>query len=201
MHYVNLRFFKGDAETITTRKRDPEDPKLTSLRNQIYGSLGAVFNGDNYARDYAQAKNRANTALGYYDQTAKNYNDVVNTGVLPSAIADNMNKSINRELNLNTGSALSDLAARGVLNSSVTNRSMNNLADSAANAYAQNYLNAYDTVTGKLNTAMGAYADMPGAMYDNVSAAYKDPYTFWKDWQTIYSGSEDYDTAVVSGGK
>lgn len=202
-HYLlNLYFFGGGgSETTTVRKRDPEDPKLTALRNAIADSLSGVFNGNDYKRDYTAMKKRANQAFGYYDDTARNYYDVVNTGVIPQAIADNMNKSINRELNLNTGSMLSDLAARGVLNSSVTNRGVNNLADSAANAYAANYLQAYNDVSNNMGNAMNNFAQTPGLLSSSLSEMYKDPYTFWKDWQTIYSGSEDYDTVVSSGGK
>ena len=41
--------------------------------------------------------------------------DFTRTGNVPSAVLDNLNKAVNSELNKNTGSALNDLASRGVI--------------------------------------------------------------------------------------
>lgn len=84
------------------------------------------------------------------------------TGSVPAAVLDNLNRAVNSELNKNTGSALNDLAARGVMNSSVANRSLGGLADSAADAYAKNYLNAFNSVLsgyGQTNSALAGTAD------------------------------------------
>lgn len=72
--------------------------------------------------------------------------DFTRTGNVPGAVLDNLNRAVNSELGKNTGSALNDLASRGVMNSSVANRSLGALADSAADAYAKNYLNAFNSV-------------------------------------------------------
>ena len=231
VRYANFRFFGGggDTETTEVRKRDPEDPKLTALRNQISDSLNGVFNGSNYATDYNNTKNRANTALGYYDQAATGLNsatsrmsnaadalnNVATTGVIPQAITDNLNAAVNRSMNQSFGTTLNDLANKGIVNSSVTNRSINNMEDSAANAYNQNYLTAYNNVVNNMNTALGGYgslvngyntvmnsfAGIPKTLYSGLSAAYQDPYTFWKDWQNSYDQREDYDTVVTHSGK
>ncbi len=202
IRFVDLGFFGGGgSETTTYRKRDPEDPKLTALRNQIADSLSGVFSGENYARDYGAMKERSNKALGYYDDMASGLHDVVSTGSIPTAITDNMRKSISRDMDLSLGSSLNSLGSRGVVNSSVLNRSVNAMGDSAANAYAKNYLDAYNSVSNNYNNAMQSYAKVPGLLADSLSAQYQDPYRFWKDWQSIYSGSEDYDHVVSQGGK
>lgn len=228
MRYVNLRFFGGgggESETTTVRKRDPEDPQLTALRNQIASSLNGVYSGNNYATDYAQAKSRANQAYGNYDlmssnllnatnrenNTADELHNVASTGNISQALTDSLNKSVNRAMNLSFGTTLNDLANKGIVNSSVTNRSINNIEDSAANAYNQNYLTAYNDQVNNLNTALGGYntlanqyntamqtySSMPSQIWKNLSAAYEDPYQFWKDWQNSYDNREDYDTVVT----
>lgn len=84
------------------------------------------------------------------------------TGNIPDAVTENLNRSVNSELNRNTGSALNDLATRGVMNSSVANRSLGGLANSAADAYAKNYLNAYNSVLsgyGQTNSTLTGAGD------------------------------------------
>lgn len=93
---------------------------------------------------------------------AKTIQNFTETGNIPTQMLNNMNKSVNTELNDNTGTLLNNLASRGVLNSSVTNRGVNSLADSAADAYAKNYLNAYNAVLngyGQTNSTLASQGD------------------------------------------
>lgn len=88
--------------------------------------------------------------------------DFTRTGNVPSAVLENLNQAVNSELNRNTGSALNDLAARGVMNSSVANRSLGGLVNSAADAYAKNYLGAYNSVLsgyGQTNNTLAGAGD------------------------------------------
>ena len=64
-------------------------------------------------------------------------------GAIPQAMTDNMNLNVNRALKMSMGEQLNNLAGRGVLNSSITNRSANALSDSAADAFSKNYLAAH----------------------------------------------------------
>lgn len=99
------------------------------------------------------------------------------TGNIPDAVTENLNRSVNSELNRNTGSALNDLATRGVMNSSVANRSLDGLANSAADAYAKNYLNAYNSVLsgyGQTNSTLAGAGDTYAKAISGYKAANDD---------------------------
>ena len=117
--------------------------QLSDLGNKVVD----FTNGISY--DTSGMKNAADKIAGVGDQQgdlAKTIKAFTESGDVPQAVKDNLNAAINSELNKNTGSTLNNLASRGVLNSSVTNRSLDSLSNSAADAYAKNYLQAYNSV-------------------------------------------------------
>lgn len=69
-------------------------------------------------------------------------------GVLPEAYQQNMENSIKSGVENTMGSTLSDLAARGVLNSSVTNTAMNDISKNVSNTMAEQYQNNIGTLNG-----------------------------------------------------
>lgn len=109
-----------------------------------------------------------------YEQLSDTMRDVSTTGVIPQAITDNMNYSIMRALDKSMGSNLNDMGNRGVINSSVMNRSVNAMSDSAADAYSKNYLSAYDSVLGGLantiNTNKGVFDSRSAAINNQINA-------------------------------
>ena len=170
----DLQFFGGGGGSTTQyRKRDPEPEELTNLRNNLYGKI--------------------NQGLETYDPNKfKNISDemlnVTRTGNIPSALTNNMNASVNNSLKSSMGSMLNDLAARGVLNSSITSSGINNLSQNAADAYNKNYLDAYNSVVNNYsNSLQGVQADLMPVM------------DMWKTWQTSYDNGEDYDTVIRQG--
>ena len=89
-----------------------------------------------------------------------------------------MENSINRALNNTMGQSLNSLAQRGVLNSSVTNRSMNDISANAADAVAQQYQNNINTVAGltgqqlsNTNAALGARGEIAQQQLGNTNTA------------------------------
>jgi hypothetical protein len=244
----DLQFFGGGGGSTsaeTFRKRDPEDPQLTQLREKLFESIYPTL--DNYdSSQWTKAQETADTALGKQmsilggiedyigkgteqdagwqakldqwlgkidpllsqneqltsqaaDWTGKtsalmDENDrwlgktddwltknnsiidqdraklagnsenldsilqemlgVTRTGNIPSALTDNMNASVNKELQSGMGSMLNSLGGRGVLNSSITGTGINGLAGNAADAYANNYLNAYNSVLGGYGSSL-----------------------------------------------
>lgn len=243
MRKLLLTFFKGGSSTEQVRKRDPEPQELIDLRNQINLMLSPLMGGakpegwddTDFGRGYNETGKRKDTVLGYYDETSKalrdkaiggvkdfdylsdTMRDVSTTGVIPEAITDSMNYSIMRALDKSMGENLNSMGNRGVINSSVMNRSVNALSDSAADAYSKNYLTAYDTVLGGLgqtiaankgvydsemqglNTATNTFLDAPTKLWSGFQQQFNPAYTFWKDWQGSYDGREDYDTVVHQG--
>lgn len=243
MRRINLTFFKGGGPTEQVRKRDPEPQELTDLRSQINRMLAPLMGGSkqpgwdetDFGRGYNDTSKRKDQALNYYDQTSKalsdksiagvkdfdylsdTMRDVSSTGVIPQAITDNLNESINRSLNKSIGSSLNNFGNRGIINSSVTNQSMGALSDSASDAYAKNYLSAYDSILNGLgstinankgvydseisglNTATNTFLETPTKLWQGLQQQFNPSYTFWKDWQNSYDSTEDYDTIVHQG--
>lgn len=78
------------------------------------------------------------------------------SGQLPSAYSQNRQKALQSDLDATMGSALSSLADRGIINSSVANQSMNDISKNAANALAANY-----------TSDMGTAANLANASYNN----------------------------------
>lgn len=75
------------------------------------------------------------------------------SGQLPSAYAQNRQKALQSDLDATMGSALSSLADRGIINSSVANQSMNDISKNAANSLASSYTNDMNTAAGLANNS------------------------------------------------
>jgi hypothetical protein len=79
--------------------------------------------------------------------TAQNGVNNLAQGNLPSAYQTNMENSIRSGVQNTLGTQINSLANRGVVNSTVTNNSMKDISDSAANAMAQQYSNNIGTLS------------------------------------------------------
>ena len=225
----------GSSDRSTQyRKRDPEPQELINLRQKLYEQIMPGLESFS-AEDWNKAKETASNALSQQSQLvsqipsalegiqrsgelASEIANVARTGNIPSAMADRLNASVNQSLQSGLGSMLNGLASRGVLNSSITGQGINNLSQSAADAYNRNYMTAYQAVLGGLGQAMqgqqssaNAYASaltsgmkalgaVPEDAYTGAISELMPAYNFWKDWQKSYDGREDYDTVVTQGG-
>ena len=217
----NLQFF-GGSKTQRVRKRNPESQRLKILRIGLYDQVYPGLQSFDYTGAMNKVQGITDTALQQqssllsqlpdsYDQSNRLVNQIAgiaSTGRIPTAMTDNMNLSVNNALKSSMGSALNDLAGRGVLNSSVTTSALNNLSDSAANAYSQNYLNAYNSVlsgygqalqgaqnnTASLLSGLNVIGKVPEQAATAAYAPISNAYTFWKDWQNSYNNREDFDT-------
>lgn len=149
-----------------------------SQANQNYADAKRLLGvGESYLRQaptagdewYGKAKDvygRAEDMLGdiqsnlrYAHETDKWYSDyaknqlagaetLMNTGKIPQPILDALNASVRSGLDQSMGAGLSDLAARGVLNSSVANRGLSDMSREAADSLNRGYLDAFRTVLG-----------------------------------------------------
>lgn len=208
------------------RKRDPEPQGLINIRQGIYDKLMPGLQSFS-VNDWNTAKDTASTALNAQkslltqitpqisqgNELAQEIAQVARTGNIPSTLTQNMNASVNKNLQSGIGSMINGLGARGVVNSSITAQALDNLSQKAADAYNANYLNAYNAVLGGLGSALtgqqantealaqGVYAlgKIPEQAYGGATAALTPAIDFWKAWQTSYDGREDYDTVVQQG--
>lgn len=189
----------GGGSTYTTvRKRDPDSQQITALQNALYSQFTPM--AGQIGADYQAAKDNASKYQSQYDQAYSGLQNLTETGNLPSGLTDAMNGYISREMNRSLGTAMAQNAGKGVLNSSVTNRAINDISTSTADAFAKNYMDAYNAVSGNYNTMMNNSQAAQGQMYDNLASQYSPLMDFYS---TVRQSEdlEDYDTVVEQGGK
>ena len=104
----------------------------------LFGNLGDMQ--QDYQSMLADAQQQATAAQqGVAGLTA---------GQLPQAYIDNMQQIVSSGVENSLGSAMSNLAGRGVLSSSVANNAINNISQNAANTMAQQFQNNIGTLNG-----------------------------------------------------
>ena len=103
----------------------------TRYANQLGASVDAMNNGAN------QLASEYNGAL------LKNQNamDSITNGQLPTAYADARRQALNNDLQATIGNAVSSLASRGIVNSSITDNALNDISKNASNTLAAQYAN------------------------------------------------------------
>lgn len=99
----------------------------------------------------------ANTAMGQITQAQQGVAGLTQ-GQLPAAYQANMEAAIKSGVENTVGSMVNSLGARGVLNSSVTDKAIQGINDSVANTMAQNFTNNI----GVLNGLYGQQAGLAG---------------------------------------
>lgn len=112
-----------------------------TAKNLLQNSLGAVQVNYNGLNQKAQ-DNITNAQTGLTGLT---------NGQLPAAYQQNMENSIRSGLNNTMGTALNNLASNGVLNSSVTGQTMNDISKNASNALANSYQSNISTLGNLYN--------------------------------------------------
>lgn len=103
----------------------------TRYANQLGASVDAMNNGAN------QLANEYNGSL------LKNQNamDSITNGQLPAAYSEARRKALNNDLQATVGNAVSGLASRGIVNSSITDNALNDISKNASNTLAVQYSN------------------------------------------------------------
>ena len=88
-------------------------------------------------------------------QSGQNLTSQLTQGQLPTAYTDNMTNAIKTGVNNTVGSAINSLGNRGVLNSSVTNKAMNDIEKNVSDTMAQQYSNNIGQLAGLANQQIG----------------------------------------------
>lgn len=103
----------------------------TRYANQLGASVDAMNNGAN------QLANEYNGAL------LKNQNamDSITNGQLPATYSEARRQALNNDLQATVGNAVSGLASRGIVNSSITDNALNDISKNASNTLAAQYSN------------------------------------------------------------
>lgn len=152
----------------------------------IIGSNNAITDNTNsqigkLTSQYANAVNKANTNLGNYSDAyaaaTENANNALGNlvnGELPSNYQSAMENSIVSALNRTMGTNINNLTNRGVLNSSIASKAINDISRNAADTVAQQYSNNINNVAGlvgqqlsNINTSLGAQSDIANNQFEN----------------------------------
>lgn len=103
----------------------------TRYANQLAASVDTMNNGA------SQLANEYNGAL-LKNQNAMNS---ITNGQLPTGYADARRQALNNDLQATVGNAVSGLASRGIVNSSITDSTLNDISKNASNTLAAQYAN------------------------------------------------------------
>ena len=217
-------FGGGGYEERQVATRGPEPNELKNLRMNLYDKILPGLQNFN-ADDWNTARNTANQALSQQTQLLSKIPETLNqnagianelatlarTGNLPSGLTKNLNASVNQELRGSMSTMLNNLANRGVVNSSIMTQGVNNLSQQAADAYARNYMTAYQAALSGMGSALqgqqnnlsglttGVYAlgKIPEQSYEGAAAQIMPAYNMWKAWQNSYDNRQDFDTVMT----
>ena len=99
-------------------------------------------------------KNLLNNSLNQV-KSGQNLTSQLTQGQLPTAYTDNMTNAIKTGVNNTVGSVINSLGNRGVLNSSVTNKAMNDIEKNVSDTMAQQYSNNIGQLAGLANQQIG----------------------------------------------
>lgn len=155
---------------------------LAALQNQVT-TAGAKNLTDNtrYADQLAASVDTMNNGAS---QLANEYNgallknqsamDSITNGQLPTGYADARRQALNNDLQATVGNVVSGLASRGIVNSSITDSTLNDISKNASNTLAAQYSNdlgqAAALNTQALNnnlSGIGAKMGLWGNTYNN----------------------------------
>lgn len=129
---------------------------------------GTNSNLSNYNNSIASALANYNSGMS---GVSKGYSDLAN-GNLPSSYATARQQALNSDLTGTVGSAISSLANRGIVDSSITNSALNNISQNASDTLAKNY--SSDLLTAA--SLLGQQASNLGNIYSANSGTAKNLY-------------------------
>ena len=159
-YQILMQLHKGSSTTVQSYQPSEEEKALMrqqydyanyimpnakslndSAANMFFDSLGDMQVDYKPLLAQAQAQNAsANTGRA----------DLAN-GVLPSAYLQNMTDAISSGVNSTVGSAINNLAARGIVNSSTSNKALSDISKNVSDTVAQSYLNNISALQGIYN--------------------------------------------------
>jgi len=106
-------------------------------------TLASPFTGQESLRNGLQnySQNMLQGAQGTYNQGLNLMNSAA-SGNLPSAYTDNFNKTLANSMNSSVGSAMNNMAQKGIINSTSMSNAMAGVGQQAANAATSNFNNS-----------------------------------------------------------
>ena len=146
MFKFNLQLFGGGGGKggggSSSSSYEPSEQELQIMNymaqnaEQAQTGIGSLLGQFNTGVQSDTFKNLLNNSLNQV-QSGQNLTSQLTQGKLPTAYTDNMTNAIKTGVNNTVGSAINSLGNRGVLNSSVTNKAMNDIEKNVSDTMAQ----------------------------------------------------------------
>ena len=164
MFKLNLQLFGGGGGKggggSSSSSYEPSEQELQIMNymaqnaEQAQTGIGSLLGQFNTGVQSDTFKNLLNNSLNQV-QSGQNLTSQLTQGKLPTAYTDNMTNAIKTGVNNTVGSAINSLGNRGVLNSSVTNKAMNDIEKNVSDTMAQQYNNNIGQLAGLANQQIG----------------------------------------------
>ena len=162
----------GDSKTTTSRVIPGQTWNESYLENGLMNYAKSGLNGAGgimsralqsidrqYNPDWTRLAGDYNGTMGH---VSGGYNDLL-AGNLPSQFAEARRKALNDDLQATVGSSVNNLAGRGVINSSVMSKALDDISEDAASQLAKSYASDLGTYSGLLgSTASNANQILAG---------------------------------------
>ena len=167
MFKFNLQLFggggkgggKGGGSSSSSSYEPSEQEKqimnyMAQNAEQAQTGIGSLLGQFNTGVQSDTFKNLLSNSLNQV-QSGQNLTSQLTQGKLPTAYTDNMTNAIKTGVNNTVGSAINSLGNRGVLNSSVTNKAVNDIEKNVSDTMAQQYSNNIGQLAGLANQQIG----------------------------------------------
>lgn len=152
----------GSKQTTTTQRVIPGQTRNEAyLENGLMNYAKSGLNGAGgimskalqsidrqYNPDWTKLAGSYNGTMG---QVSSGYNNLL-AGNLPSQFADARRNALNDDLQATVGSSVNNLAGRGVINSSVMSKALDDISEDAASQLAKSYTSDIGTYSGLLGS-------------------------------------------------
>lgn len=164
---------------------------------QAQTGIGSLLGQFNTGVQSDTFKNLLNNSLNQV-QSGQNLTSQLTQGKLPTAYTDNMTNAIKTGVNNTVGSAVNSLGNRGVLNSSVTNKAMNDIEKNVSDTMAQQYNSNISQLAGLANQQIGTatagynpYSTLAGLVQGQANTFINSPVGALRGSGTTSSKSND----------
>jgi hypothetical protein len=166
----NLQMFKSKGGSSTTYNYTPSEEERALLKKQLEYQDAFYPNviklnqtaGDVLWDSYGTVQADYDKMNDVAQQQIANAQGIVSglqSGELPQAYIDNMTNAVGGTVQNTLGSAINSLGQRGVINSSMGNKAISDIANSTANA-----------VAGQYNNNIALQSQLAGQQVDNATA-------------------------------
>lgn len=155
--YFDFQMFKGNVSSTTTYQMSPEERALLTKQmgylDEIYPNMIKLNTSagnllwDSFGDVQADFSSLNKDAQDQISQAQKGVSGLIN-GELPQAYQDNMAASVQSGVQNSVGNMINGLGSRGILNSSVTQKGLNDIDKNVSDTMAQQYSNNINTLSG-----------------------------------------------------